>query len=436
MSVPKKWAFYNEIDSFAAQWIRNLIKANLITDGEVDERSIEDVMPDDVRPFLRVHAFAGIGVWDYALQRAGWPANHSTWTGSCPCQPFSAAGKSGGFADERHLWPSFFHLIEQCRPATVFGEQVASKATDAWIDLVQDDMEGVGYTFGAIPFPSAGVGAPHIRDRLYWVADSTSSRRFGKVDEPEGHPWDETRMRLSDEISGLGGMADATREQHNRSGCAGPGRWPEYPDGSAAGGMPHADSRQRERVSIVRGAECDGDDGRRQEGCCQPQSCSANDRMGDTQQPRLEGYAGHGNGSGGRSHEAGSTSATGPSRWMGFSDSDGPQQRIASAETARHGHTLEPTSNPDRSDPTNGFWRNVDWLRCRDGKWRPVESRSEPMADGLAARMGYVRAGDGWSLLPLIEKGFSRVGRLKGYGNAINAEAATTFIEAAMKCIP
>jgi site-specific DNA-cytosine methylase len=46
-----------------------------------------------------------------------------------------------------------------------------------WIDLVQDDLEAVGYAVGAVPFPSAGVGAPHIRDRLYWVADEPSNRR-------------------------------------------------------------------------------------------------------------------------------------------------------------------------------------------------------------------------------------------------------------------
>jgi hypothetical protein len=59
--------------------------------------------------------------------QAGWPDDEPIWTGSCPCQPFSAAGKGGGFADERHLWPAFHWLIEQCRPELVLGEQVASK---------------------------------------------------------------------------------------------------------------------------------------------------------------------------------------------------------------------------------------------------------------------------------------------------------------------
>lgn len=65
-------AYYNEIDPFAAAWLRELIKAGHIAPGIVDERSIEDVYPDDLREFTRCHFFAGIGVWSYALRRAGW----------------------------------------------------------------------------------------------------------------------------------------------------------------------------------------------------------------------------------------------------------------------------------------------------------------------------------------------------------------------------
>ena len=165
-------AYYNEIDPYAAQWLRNLIAAGHIAPGIVDERSIEDVTPADLAGFTQCHFFAGVGVWSLALRKAGWPDDRPAWTGSCPCQPFSAAGAGAGFADPRHLWPSFAWLIKQCKPAVVFGEQVASKAVEPWVDLVHADVEAMGYAFGAIPFPSAGVGAPHLRDRLYWVADS------------------------------------------------------------------------------------------------------------------------------------------------------------------------------------------------------------------------------------------------------------------------
>lgn len=172
-------AYYNEFDPQAAQWLRNLISAGHIAPGDVDERSIEDVTPDDLRGYTQCHFFAGIGVWSHALRRAGWPDDRPVWTGSCPCQPFSSAGAQAGFADERHLWPAFQWLIAERRPPVVFGEQVASKAVEPWVDLVHADLEALGYAFGGVPFPSAGVGAPHIRDRLYWVADSRGDRLQG-----------------------------------------------------------------------------------------------------------------------------------------------------------------------------------------------------------------------------------------------------------------
>lgn len=178
-------AYYNEFDKSAAAWLRELIKDGLIADGDVDERSIEDVLPSELRGYTQCHFFAGIGGWSYALRLAGWPDDRPVWTGSCPCQPFSAAGKGAAFDDERHLWPAFHHLIKECVPAIVFGEQVASKDADVWIDLVQIDMEALGHAFGAIPFPSASVGAPHIRDRIYWVGHD-QSRAAGVMGNASG----------------------------------------------------------------------------------------------------------------------------------------------------------------------------------------------------------------------------------------------------------
>lgn len=169
-------AYYNEIDPYAAQWLRNLIDAGHIAPGVVDERSIEDVHPNDLRGFTQCHFFAGIGVWSLALRRAGWADDRPVWTGSCPCQPFSAAGKGAGFVDERHLWPAWHHLIKEHGPPVVFGEQVASQAGLLWIDRVQTDLEAEGYAFGAVDICSAGVGSANRRQRLYLVADTNGQR--------------------------------------------------------------------------------------------------------------------------------------------------------------------------------------------------------------------------------------------------------------------
>ncbi len=106
-------AYYNENDPGAAAWLRELIAQGHIMRGEVDQRSIEDVRPSDLDGFTRCHFFAGIGGWDYALRLAGWPEHVGVWTGSCPCQPFSVAGKRQGVDDERHLWPAFRWLVAQ-----------------------------------------------------------------------------------------------------------------------------------------------------------------------------------------------------------------------------------------------------------------------------------------------------------------------------------
>lgn len=371
-------AYYNEIDPFAAQWLRNLIAAGHIAPGEVDERSIEDVTPDDLRGFTQCHFFAGIGVWSHSLRLAGWPDDRPVWTGSCPCQPFSAAGKGDGFADERHLWPHFFHLISERRPQHVFGEQVASGNANAWFDLVQADLEGLGYAFGLVPFTSAGIGAPHIRERAYWVAnaDSVISDRRGNVRSPG-----------RDEYSNGGDdvrLADAGREYK----------------GSA---------RNKERAGESFRA---GEDG----------------GLGNTNVARLEGLSGN-------DGAAGREGATGPAAAPGVHDglanttgqlhhqcNDGANERGRQGDTEQNRMGGEPV----RALEVNGFWRDADWLLCRDGKWRPVEPGTFPLVDGAATRMGRVEPG-----VARVASS-NRVGRLKGYGNAINAQAAAAFIRAYM----
>ncbi len=169
--------YYNEHDLRAAAWLRELIADGLLPEGDVDERSIADVQADELRGYLQCHFFAGIGGWPLALQRAGWPEDRPVWTGSCPCQPFAAHGSRRGVDDERHLWPVWFGLIAQCRPLLCFGEQVGGDSGMRWLDAVCDDLEGHDYAVGAVSSPACGYGAPHARERLYWVAHTDSEGR-------------------------------------------------------------------------------------------------------------------------------------------------------------------------------------------------------------------------------------------------------------------
>jgi DNA (cytosine-5)-methyltransferase 1 len=338
-------AYYNEHDPFAAAWLRELIKAGHIAPGDVDERSIEDVLPIELAGYTQCHFFAGIGVWSYALRRAGWPDDRPVWTGSCPCQPFSAAGKGGGFADERHLWPAWFHLIGVCKPSIVLGEQVASKDGLAWFDLVHADMEAAGYAIGAGDLCAAGVGAPHIRQRLWFVA-----------------------------------MEHAALDGRQQWGAE-PGEW-SVERGRGDGGVGHPNG-PRSEAWLPESMERQGRDANVAD--------HGGDRLprSDQGQPELGGMADAKN-------DRNRIDPNGP----------GPEKVIT---VARWPGQLAGMAG-FRPGPTNGHWRDADWLFCRDGKWRPVEPGTFPLAHGASAR----------------------VGRLRGYGNAINAEAAQAFIESVM----
>ena len=331
-------AYYNEIDPFAAQWLRNLIAAGHIAPGEVDERSIVDVDHRDLRGFDQCHFFAGIGVWSHVLRSAGWADDRAVWTGSCPCQPFSAAGANKGFEDDRHLWPVWFELIRLCRPVAVFGEQVASKSALAWLDHVCADLEGEGYAVGAVDTCAAGFGAPHIRQRLYWVADSEGERRGRGSDDSDGR----RRERSLADSGEANRMAVAGRAERGQRGA---GR-----DGTGSG-WPHGQPARSSDIGIVGNA-------------------------------------------------------------TGLRRDSSPQSEL-DGETAGREQGCRPDDDCEPS-ATNGFWRDAEWLPCRDGKARPVEPGSPPLVAGAS----------------------QRVGRLRAYGNSIVAPQATEFVKAYVEVIP
>ena len=325
-------AYYNEIDPFAAQWLRNLIDAGHIAPGVVDTRSIEEVTANDLKGFTQCHFFAGIGVWSYALRRAGWPDDRPVWTGSCPCQPFSACGKRQGFDDPRHHWPSWGHLIKECAPHVVFGEQVASNEGLGWLNVVQADMEIAGFAFAGFDLCAAGFGAPHIRQRLFWVADADSEFMEASIECGPGG-----RIELADSGSLIG--VDYAKCERRNAG------------------------RNRDYSGYVR----------QQSG-----AISEAGRLADTNSDGREGW---------------------------LSGRESSQREVINGSAGCNGAACG-------TNAVNGFWGSADWLFCRDGKWRPVKPGISPLVDGVAGRVGQLRA----------------------YGNAIVAPVAEAFIAAYLDC--
>ena len=443
--------YYNEINEFAADWLLNLIADGLIPAGEVDTRSIEDVHPSDLQGFVQCHFFAGIGGWPLALRRAGWPSDRPVWTGSCPCQPFSSAGEGAGFADERHLWPHFYHLIsahrdwcrQQKRGAPILlGEQVASKDADPWIDLVCADLEALGDAFAAIPFPSASIGAPHIRDRNYWVGypDSGTGGK-GRANVRGRVAGSDAQSRTGSGGAGMpGGMGHA---DHARlEGYAG--------DGGAAGRQGSERPVTEAGVS-VRLADADG----KLEG-----SAGISSRAGDAGGMREIGgladadgrHAGaerqQRSGEQRQQPQDGGCGVVGLGR-LGYAD--GSRRQSIANESCRDGARVESprgipvesgeaSGHAEQPGPINGMWRDADWLYCRDAKWRPVEAGTFPLADGLprgvgssGAELARLAGLAGLDNASLARAKAYRVGALRGYGNAINPEQAAEFIRVVME---
>ena len=435
-------AYYNEYEPFAAAWLRELIADGLIAKGDVDERSILDVPADDLRGYRQVHFFAGIGGWSRALRLAGWPDDREVWTGSCPCQPLSSAGQQKGHEDERHIWPAFYGLIAECRPTTVFGEQVGSKLGLEWLAGVRADLESRGYACGAADLPAAGVGAPHIRQRLWWVGHADSERQPAEVAG--------VRQGLRQPITGGGaasrvadnigersyaaksvtgtserlhgstvtadegsGMADAKNERRSFGQNAerkGPkdqqeqrlGVWREFGGHGEDSGMADASDEKKRGVrpndgipdgqastavrAIQDGGMADADGGR-------------SDGWRKPDERRLQTLQGSGSGD-----SSGPSSGLGNAEgerfnWSGSDESEQLQRPSTITRAGRTGHQWG-----------TDFW-DGEYIPCADGKARRTQPGIFPLAHGIP----------------------NRVGTLRGAGNAIVPQVASVFITAFME---
>ncbi|MCK5644888.1 MAG: DNA cytosine methyltransferase, partial [Gammaproteobacteria bacterium] len=207
--------------------------------------------------------------------------------------------------------------------------------------LVQADLEGTGYATGAVDLCAAGIGAPHIRQRLWFVAERVGvTNSTGSQQRWEGSETPRQRCPI-ESGGGIDRVADASSKQYDGARNRGQARGIEYSNSRAVSGV--ADARLPE-----------------------PQGWNSTEKTFN------------------RIRE---------------------ERDIEGNVFTSHG-----AHNSGQPGPTNGFWSSSDWLFCRDGKWRPVEPGTFPLAHGAT----------------------QRVGRLRAYGNAINAEAAEAFIEAYM----
>jgi DNA (cytosine-5)-methyltransferase 1 len=399
--------WYTDNDPFACEWLGNLVAAGRLPRGVVRRADVRFL---DLRavPAGECHFFAGIGGWPLALRLAGWPAGREVWTGSCPCQPFSAAGQQRGRDDERHLWPHWLPLIAEHKPPVIFGEQVAGAAGREWLAGVRADLENLGYAVGAADLCAAGVGAPHIRQRLFWVANAAGERLEGRYltgGNVAARSGELCPAGPGDDADGLGDVDSAGRGARNLFGVGTEARSEHFAQSGSSGGL--ADAVRPGRPERGAGA-----------GDGSPAGGGGAGGLGDAdlarpQGRRLDAGAHPGQRAARPAGEPGFWSAfdlggladAERSRWLDTRSHDG--EYVAAGRSERSA-SLDQRELGEGRDLAAGFWSDFDLLPCLDGKARRVEPGIFPLAHGVPAR----------------------VGRLRAYGNAIVPQVAAAFIRA------
>jgi len=142
------------------------------------------------------------------------PESITVITGGFPCQPFSVAGKRGGKADDRYLWPEMLRVIEEVRPRWVLGENVAG-IVRMELDTCLSDLERIGYTTQAFVIPACAVNAPHRRDRIWIVAHDKYIRFIGHADSGQGRDNGKSSCLKVEQCGSI--MADPTDREPQRS---------------------------------------------------------------------------------------------------------------------------------------------------------------------------------------------------------------------------
>ena len=157
----------------AAEWMewRNLVSCDI---NEFGNKVRKYYWPDGYcHTDIKTLTYQKINSELSARFGTGWRDDDIILTGGFPCQPYSAAGKRLGKDDERHLWPEMLRVIQEVKPTYIVGENV--RGLTNWnggvvFEEVCADLEVCGYEIQPLLLPACAVGAPHRRDRVWFVA--------------------------------------------------------------------------------------------------------------------------------------------------------------------------------------------------------------------------------------------------------------------------
>lgn len=464
-------AYYNEFEPYCVQWLKNLIAAGLIPAGDVDDRSITEVSPDDLAGYTQHHFFAGLGGWPLAARLAGWPDDKPLFSGSPPCQPYSTAGRQKGFDDTRDLWPDYFALIRSLRPPFITGEEVYAAVRHGWLDRAFTDLEGEGYTCRALGVPACAVNAPHRRDRLWIVA----CRSEETVADTASLRCQQRRSGSSTPLQG-----QCSERGWEQAGSEQVGQLPRRTQGLGSGPVANRHGLAGRQVDKNTGWSTNGSG----TGHTTGSGCTDDGAVDHAVEPRLERLAGHNEGAPERQETRRSTPPASGHVVVADTGGERRQQESSGApchETthgrqshgdyvlASHGEGAGPVANPAGDgrqqrrpaassvgygcEPATAAsadaWSDADRIIGHDGKARRVPPGAESaicgVADGVSAGVdGPCTADDaekateaeaGKEVIHLLATGVpARTGKLKALGNAIVPEVAAVLLEALMDC--
>ena len=175
--------YYNDIDPYCCKVLRARIADGLLPQGDVDETDIRSVSGDTLRRYQQLHLFAGIGGFPLGMRMAGFPEDISVITGGFPCQDVSVGGRQAGLNGQRStLWFEYYRIIRDLRPQWVLAENVCgilSNESGRFFGRVLSDLANGGYHATWQVLCARDFGAPHLRQRVFIVANRNSQRIKG-----------------------------------------------------------------------------------------------------------------------------------------------------------------------------------------------------------------------------------------------------------------